>query len=54
MSIVRSAERDSGLLSRSRSEEPDTPTAIDQGALPTNPDPGTHPEQDLSVHRDGT
>jgi hypothetical protein len=34
MLIVRRAERDERMPSRSRSDEPDSPTAIDQGCRP--------------------
>jgi len=42
MLIVRRAERDVGRLSRPHSEEPDTPTVIDQQRPPTEPRP-RHP-----------
>jgi hypothetical protein len=42
MLIVRRAERDAGMLSRTHSEEADTPTVIDQQGPPTEPGP-RHP-----------
>ena len=36
--IIRRAERDVGMPSRSRWEEPDTPTGIDPGRDPNQPE----------------
>jgi hypothetical protein len=42
MLIVRRAEREAGMLSRPHSDEPDTPTAIDQERHRDEPGP-RHP-----------